>query len=66
MYLRVVFDARGASERKAQRCYYYAYIGTPLLEQWRQRSDVFGLRPPASQNFDEVEELGVYVRRDEV
>lgn len=62
---RVIFDARIAFERKKQRCYYYTYIRVDLLKEWRARTDVFGLRPPASQNLDEVEKLGVYVVRDE-
>lgn len=66
----VLFDARISFERKEKRCYYYTYVSISLLEQWqkmqkiRQKNDIWGLRPPASQNLDDVEKLGVYVRSE--
>jgi len=59
----VIFDARIAFERKDKRCYYYTYVNVSLLEKWR-RMDIWGLCPPASQSNEDIERLGVYVRRE--
>lgn len=59
----VIFDARISFERKDKRCYYYTYVDISLLKRW-QKMDIWGLRPPPSQNLEDIEKLGVYTRRE--
>ncbi|KAG7424311.1 hypothetical protein Forpi1262_v014555 [Fusarium oxysporum f. sp. raphani] len=63
----VIYDARVSFEPRNGWSYFYVFVEKAHLEERKRKGSILftGLRPPASQDWNSIAQLGVDVQRDE-